>query len=74
MPDNIITLITSLCIDYTILIVTDTFMASPIKVQRGVLQGVTLLPLLFNLIFNTSINSIKSEKVECMGYVYNGAL
>ena len=27
-----------------------------------------------NLILNTSINTIKSEKVECMGYVYNGAL
>ena len=49
-------------------------MTSPIKVQRGVLQGVSLLPLLFNLILNTSINTIKSEKVECMGYVYNGAL
>ena len=56
------------------MIITDTFMTSPIKVQRGVLQGVSLLPLLFNLILNTSINTIKSEKVECMGYVYNGAL
>ena len=74
MPDNIITLITSLYTGYTILIITDTFMTSPIKVQRGVLQGVSLLPLLFNLILNTSINTIKSEKVECMGYVYNGAL
>ena len=74
MPDNIITLITSLYTGYTILIITDTFMTSPIKVQRGVLQGVSLLPLLFNLILNTSINTIKSEKVECMGYVYNDAL
>ena len=51
----------------------DTFMTSPIKVQRGVLQGYSLSPL-FNLIVNTLINTIKSEKVECIGYVYNGAL
>ena len=41
----------------------------PIKVQRGVLQGDSLSPLLFNLIVNTLINTIKSEKVECMGYM-----
>ena len=69
--DNIITLITSLYTDYTISIITDTFMTSPIKVQRGVLQADSLLPLLFDLIVNTLINTIKSEKVECMGYVYN---
>ena len=71
VPDNIITLITSLYTDYTISIITDTFMTSPIKVQRGVLQADSLLPLLFDLIVNTLINTIKSEKVECMGYVYN---
>ena len=49
-------------------------MTSPIKVQRGVLQGDSLSPLLFNLIVNTLINTIKYEKVECMGYVYNGTL
>ena len=74
VPDNIITLITSLYTDYTISITTETFMTSPIKVQRGVLQGDSLSPLLFNLIVNTLINTIKSEKVECMGCVYNVAL
>ena len=74
IPDNIITLITSLYTDYTISIITDTFMTSPIKVQRGALQGDSLPPLLFNLIVNTLINTIKSEKVACKGYVYNGAL
>ena len=47
-------------------------MTSPIKVQRGVLQGDSLSPLLFNLIVNTLINTIKSEK--CMGFVFEGAL
>ena len=59
--DNIITLITSLYRDYTISIITDTVMTSPIKLQRGVLQGDSLSPLLFNLIVNTLINTIKSE-------------
>ena len=74
VPDDIITLITSLYTGYTISIITDTFMTLPMKVQRGVLQGDSLLPLLFNLTVNTLINIIKSEKVECVGYVYNGAL
>ena len=43
VPDNIVTLITSLCTDYTISIITDNFMTSPIKVQRGVLQFVTFI-------------------------------
>ena len=49
-------------------------MASPIKIQRGDLQGDSLSPLLFNLIVNTLINKVKSKKVECMGYVYQGCL
>ena len=74
LPDDIITLIISLYTDYKISIITDTFMASPIKVQREVLQGDSLSPSLFNLIVNTLIKTIKSEKVECMGYMNHGAL
>ena len=74
VPDNIITLITSSYTGYTISIITDTFMTLPIKIQRGVLQGDSLSPLLFNLTVNTLICTIKPQKVECMGYVYNGAL
>ena len=56
-------------------------MTSPIRVHRGVLQGDSLSaqgdnlsPLLFNLIINTLINTIKSEKIECMGYFYQDCL
>ena len=62
VPDNIITLVTFLYTDYTISIITGTFMISPIKVQRIVLQGDSLSSLLLNLIVNTLINTIKSEK------------
>ena len=44
-------------------------MTSPVKVQRGVLQGDNLSPLLFDLIVNALINTIKSEKVERMAYM-----
>ena len=49
-------------------------MTCPIKLQRGVLQGDSLSPLLFHSMVNTLINTISSGIVECMGYVYNGAL
>ena len=74
VPVEIIQLITSLYTDHDISILTDNFMTSPIKVQRGVPQGDSLSPLLFNLIVNTLIKTVKSEKVECMGYVYQGCL
>ena len=74
VPDEVIQLISSLYSDYDISILTDEYMTSPITVQRGVLQGDSLSPLLFNLIVNSLINSIKSKKVECLGYVYQGCL
>ena len=52
----------------------DSFMTSPIRVHRGVLQGDGLSLVLFNLILNTLINTIKSEKIEFMGYFYQNCL
>ena len=74
LPAEIIQLITSLYSNYDRSILTDNFVMSPIKVQRGVLQGDSPSPLLFNLTVNTLINTVKSEKVEYMGYVYQGCL
>ena len=74
VPAEIVQLITSLYSNYDRSILTDNFVTSPIKVQRGVLQGDSLSPLLFKLIANTLINTVKSEKVESMGYVYQGCL
>ena len=60
----IIQLITSLHSDYDISILTDNFMTSPIKVQRAVAQDDTQSPLLFNLIVNILIKTVKSIKVN----------
>ena len=43
-------------------------------VEKGGLQGESLLPLLFNLVINTLINTIKQEKQNCIGYIYDGCI
>ena len=74
IPDHIITLITSLYTDYRISIATGKYVTAPVTVRRGVLQGDSLSPLLFNLVINTLINTIKQDKINCIGYVYEGCL
>ena len=46
----------------------------PIKLERGMLQGDCLSSLLFNLCFNTLIQTIKQRKVNCLGYVFDYTL
>ena len=74
LPDHIVKLVTSLYTDYQVTVATDNFVTSPIIVHRGVLQGDSLCPLLFNLVINTLIATIKQDKRNCMGYVYDYAL
>ena len=68
--DHIINLVKSLYTNYQLTIATDSYVTSPITVRRGVLQGDSLSLLLFNLVINTLINTIKQDKINCMGYVY----
>ncbi|MCA9806233.1 MAG: hypothetical protein KC777_29900, partial [Cyanobacteria bacterium HKST-UBA02] len=74
VPDACIELISELYKDFTVSIASNDFVTMPIPVERGVLQGDSLSPLLFNLCVNTIINTIKDEKLGCMGYVYDGCL
>ena len=74
IPDHIINLVKSLYTNYQLTIATDSYVTSPITVRRGVLQGDSLSLLLFNLVINTLINTIKQDKINCMGYVYDGTL
>ena len=53
LPEHMVDLIFSLYNDCKISIATDNFLTNLIKVERGVLQGDSLSPLLFNMCFNT---------------------
>ena len=74
VADHIMTLIISLYTDYFISVATDNYLPSPIKVSRSDLQGGRLSPLLFNLILNTLIATIKQGKLKCMGNDYDGGV
>ena len=74
VPGHIIQLIQSLYTDCHISIATDGYLTRRITVEKGVLQGDCLLPLLLNLVINMLINTIKQEKLNCMGYIYNGCI
>ena len=68
VPSHIQTLVSSLYLDFKTCIITDKFRTPTIPVHRGVLQGDCFSPLLFNLCFNTSIQYIKAEKHEHLGF------
>ena len=52
-------------------ITSKSFIINQTKVDRGVLQGDCLSPLLFNLHINTLVNTVKNKKPNCLGYVYD---
>ena len=70
IPDRIKTLIKSYYTQYLISVGTNSFVTDPIILEKCVLQGDCLSPLLFNLVVNTLLKAIDSEKVRCMGYSY----
>jgi hypothetical protein len=74
IPNRIQKLLKSYYTNYLISVGTDTFVSDPIVVKKGVLQGDCLSPLLFNMVVNTLLKTIDTEKVKCMGYNYCGAL
>ena len=61
VPEKVIELIASQYENYVISVLTKEYMTSPVKVS----------PLFFNIIMNTLIQSIKNDKVKCLGYVYD---
>ena len=70
-PDEIIYLINNLYNGYQISIVTNNFITPPITIAKGVLQGDSLFPLLFNLCFNTLMLTVNQERVKCLEYTSN---
>ena len=43
-------------------VATKTFVTSHLQVEKGVLQGDCLSPLLFNMLFNTFIQTLTTSK------------
>ena len=74
IPSHIEELIDNVYQDFLISIATKTFVTKPVIVQKGVLQGDSLSPLLFNMCVNTLITTIKQKSVEGLGYYFADAL
>ena len=68
--EHIKSLMKSYYMNYKVSVGTDEFTTDPIVIEKGVLQGDCLSPLLFNLVVNTLLKTIDSEKIRLMGYNY----
>ena len=68
IPDHIQLLVKSLYSNFKTSIISSNFNTPFIYVGRGVLQGDSLSPLLFNLRFNTFIQHIRTEKYQQFGF------
>ena len=68
VPEEIVNIVKSLYVQFHTTITTSHFSTEFLPVSKGVLQGDCLSPLLFNLLFNTLIQYIKSDKFQQMGY------
>lgn len=69
LPQHIIDIVESLYNNYKISISCPDYLTQSITVNRGVLQGDSLSPLLFNMCFNTLMQTIKQEEIKCLVYV-----
>ena len=60
IPDDVISIITSLYSDFHITILTNSFPSDHIIIGKGVLQGDCFTPLIFNIVMNTFIQYIRN--------------
>ena len=68
VPDKINNVVLALYSDFRLSIITNDFCTKYITVEKGVLQGDSFSPLIFNLIVNTFIQCIKDDKYTNFGY------
>ena len=62
LPPDMSDFIMCLYDGFTISVATDQFIIRHIEVQRGVLQGYSLSPLLFNMCFNILMKTVDQKK------------
>ena len=75
VPQHVIEVINGLYNGFTTSIATGHFITPEIKFEKGVLQGDCLSPLLFNMVFNTFIQTLtKTDEFKQMNYVYHKIL
>ena len=70
VPENIREIVKNLYCCFKTSILTDEFVTDFVHMQKGVLQGDCFSPLIFNLIINTFIQSIKHEQYEQFGHKF----
>ena len=71
IPVSLIDLVMCAFDEFYLSITSKSFLTNPIKVDRGVLQGDSLPPLLFYLCICTLVNTVKNDKLNCFVYVYD---
>ena len=74
VPEFMRNIVKDLYTNFHITISTSSFKTAFIPVDRGVLQGDCLSPLLFNMCFNTFIQYVKTEQFTTLGYRINSAI
>lgn len=70
VPDHVCTIIKHFYDQFYTAVATETFVCDFVRVEKGVLQGDCLSPLLFNIVTNTFIQSINSEPLNNLGYKF----
>lgn len=68
IPEHFIDCIDNLYCNFHSSVVTASYHTPFLPVKRGVLQGDCLSPLIFNMVINTFIQYIKSDKFTQLGY------
>ena len=68
VPDHFTSIIRSLYDGFQTGVTTKEYTTPFINIEKGVLQGDCLSPLLFNLCINSLIQSIKTKEFEQLGY------
>ena len=68
VPPELIECIMSWYKDFATTVVTDSYTTSFLRIERGVLQGDCLSPIIFNLLINTFIQYLRQERFSQLGY------